>query len=122
MRVECQINERGARAYQITVGNTYLAVELNIAPSAEDTSQRLLFRLSADDEGVPGLYEADLFVAVDERMPSEWVLTQNSHGGSYVIGPRSWSGPGFWEDYFDGAASARQAFDAELQRMNEELG
>jgi hypothetical protein len=59
---------------------------------------------------------------MDERMPSQWVLTQTSHGRSYVIGPKSWSAAGFWEDYFDGAASARQAFDAELQRMNDELG
>jgi hypothetical protein len=122
MRVECKISKRDARNYQITVGKTYLAVEVNIHPFAEDTSQRLLFRLSADDDDVPGLYEADLFVLVDERMPSQWVLTYSSRGRSCVIGPKAWSAPGFWEDYFDGAALAQHAFNDELQRMNEELG
>lgn len=121
MRVECMVNEREGRIYQITVGETYWVVEVQMSPEAEETSHPTVFRLSADDGDVPGLYDADLFVLVDGRLPSQWVFTPGPHGESYVIGPEAWSTPGFWEDYFDGSTSARNAFDAELQRMTEEI-
>lgn len=120
MQVVCRTSERSLREYQLSVGSSYTVVEVGLNLAAEEQSNRMLYRLAADDAGVAGLYESDLFEVTDARVPPGWLLA--GEGESFRLGPARFLRPGFWEEFFDNVAAARLEFDDEVRRIHDELG
>jgi hypothetical protein len=57
------------------------------------------------DEGLPYLYPHELFVVLDESIPSDWQTKYGQDGERYSY-PLELNAPGFFEDYFDGDRAA----------------
>lgn len=51
------------------------------------------------DYETPGLWAADMFAVVSDRIPSCW--TARLADGLLPLTPREWQRAGFWEDYLD---------------------
>ncbi|MFB7911902.1 hypothetical protein ACFC1T_36255 [Kitasatospora sp. NPDC056076] len=80
------------------IGEEYPVLEVFAARS------RILFRLPdrsarRNEIDSPGLWDADMFEVVSDRMPTCWVT--GLEDGRLTLAPREWQRPGFWEDYFD---------------------
>ncbi|WP_405736328.1 hypothetical protein OG607_44620 [Streptomyces sp. NBC_01537] len=78
------------------------------------TRTRVLFRLpdrstSRDAIDSPGLWDADMFEVVSDRMPTCWVAGLND--GRLTLAPREWQRPGFWEAFFDHLPDAVAEYD-----------
>lgn len=115
MRVICKTNQSGDRDLQLNVGQSYLVIEVLI----EGPEAATQFRLAGDGQGVPGLYEANWFEVTDASLPPNWAFNQNDTDGCYVLGPRSFAQPGYWELYFDSDPTARAIFATEVAVMND---
>ncbi|MFF4384472.1 hypothetical protein [Kitasatospora sp. NPDC001547] len=92
----------------IRVGEEYPVLEVFAARS------RILFRLPdrsarRDEIESPGLWDADMFEIVSERMPTCWVTALKD--GRLTLAPREWQRPGFWEDYYDHEPDAVAEYD-----------
>jgi len=62
-----------------------------------------------NDHGKPYLYPPELFEIVDSHEPTFWVTEYGQDGERYSYPPEL-SGPGFFEDYFDGKDEALSTF------------
>lgn len=62
-----------------------------------------------NDHGRPFLYACDLFVVVDAREPSDWVIETGDDGERYAYPPKL-NTYGFFEDYFDAKPEAVSTF------------
>lgn len=92
----------------VRIGEEYPVLEVFAAQS------RTLFRLpdrSARRGEIesPGLWDADMFEIVSDRMPTCWVT--GLEDGRLTLAPREWQRPGFWEDYFDHEPGAVAEYD-----------
>jgi len=63
-----------------------------------------------DEAGEPILYPNYLFDIVDSAIPESWVRREYGPDECY-INPPELSRPGFYEDYFDGKAEAKEIFE-----------
>ncbi|MDR3554324.1 MAG: MucR family transcriptional regulator [Syntrophobacteraceae bacterium] len=70
-----------------------------------------------NDFGKPHLYPSPLFEVIEPREPGSWITEYGEDGERYSY-PPVLNEPGFFEDYFDGDASAVSQF---WQAMNERL-
>lgn len=109
MRVTCTSNQTSDRNLQITMGRAYDVAQVVF----ENPAGVILMRLRGDDDEVPGLYESCCFEMTDPKVPSHWVFLQHPISGSYCLGPESFTEPGFWEAFFDGAQTALDVFQTE---------
>ena len=117
MQVICKTNQNGTRQWQGGLGQSYLVVEVVASGAAGSPPNELSFRVSTDENEVPGLYPVTCFDVSDPAVPPGWVFTQQSDDGAFVLGPRSFAAPGFWERFFDGEPAALAAFAAEISAM-----
>lgn len=62
-----------------------------------------------DDRGQPCLYAAEHFEVVDPAEPGDWVVEAGPDGERYAY-PPALNTPGFFEDFFDGNATAQATF------------
>lgn len=54
-------------------------------------------------------------MTVDGELPNSWEA-KVEEGGILRLGPAAWIAPGFWEEYFDRAPGAVEAYERELRR------
>ncbi|WP_406432670.1 hypothetical protein OHB00_07915 [Streptomyces sp. NBC_00631] len=92
----------------VRIGEEYPVLEVSAARA------RILFRLPdrsarQDDVDSPGLWDADMFEIVSDRMPTCWVTGLGN--GWLTLAPREWQRPGFWDDYFDHVPDAVAEYD-----------
>ena len=66
------------------------------------------FRL-LDDTQRPYLFPPECFEVVEAAEPAFWVCSVDEGGERYCY-PEPWNHPGFFEDYFDHAPTARDLF------------
>jgi hypothetical protein len=67
-----------------------------------------------NDESVPVLFDASMFLTVSDRIPKNWTARVDE-GGTIEIAPSAWHDSGFWERYFDNDPEALTTFESELQ-------
>ncbi|MCX4458580.1 hypothetical protein OOK58_42480 [Streptomyces sp. NBC_01728] len=92
----------------VRIGEEYPVLEVFAARSR--TEFRLPDRSARRDEiDSPGLWDADMFEIVSDRMPTCWVT--GLEDGLLTLAPREWQRPGFWEDYFDHEPGAVAEYD-----------
>lgn len=85
------------------IGNVYRVIGLDV------DSVRVM-----DDEGEPVLFPLSWFSVVDDKWPSDWIVTIGADGEQYV-GPEILREDYFWERYFDGDRAAIQTFKRRLR-------
>jgi hypothetical protein len=95
----------------LTLGREYEVLALSMAPGGG-----VHLRIVGDDGEVPALHVSDQFVVVDPQVPRSWIVAI-SDLGALTLAPRAWLEPGFWERYFDGEASAIEAFHRALSEI-----
>ncbi len=72
------------------------------------------YRIAADDNATPALFEVTAFEITDSRLPPSWIAVQVEGVQVIQMMPIAWSENGFWEAYFDGDTAARKQYDADL--------
>jgi len=77
---------------------------------------RIDLRIAAKDAGTPALFDSELFMTVDERIPPNWIARVRE-GGTVEFGPSTWLETGFWERFFDRDSAAIESFETEKRRM-----
>src|ERR1700761_803294 len=78
----------------LKLNQIYLVIELFVR-----NGQALRFRVVTQD-GTPGYQRAEQFELVSDYIPKGWCVSLV--GGSFFhLGPRAWSKPEFWDQYFD---------------------
>lgn len=70
-----------------------------------------------NDQGQPYLYQRDLFEIIDAHAPTDWLTEVGDEGEPYAY-PCALNAPGFFEDFFDGNATAVATF---WQEVNQRL-
>ena len=102
----------------LTIGKTYtvLTMSFGIMTSVEKI---LYLSCQSDDNLTPILFNADQFVTVDDKIPSNWAVLLDE-SGNLNMAPRKWLRPGFWEDYFNFDPEAERHFESELAKIIEE--
>jgi hypothetical protein len=113
MKVRCitLLNSRGQpveRSAWAKVGAVYHVLGIWIEPS--QTRLRLV-----GEQPTPALFEPEMFEVVSSIVPSMWVVTF-PRSGCLSFAPAEWSGPGFWEAFFDREPNAVACFE-EQRRM-----
>lgn len=95
----------------VHIGGEYLALEVYASQG-----RPVRIRVADDAGGVPGLWEATMFVTVDGRIPPNWTAHIDDRGVRFA--PTRWHEPGFWEQYCDGDTAAIAVFEREVALMN----
>jgi hypothetical protein len=118
MRVTCTkiLNPFGtpvSASVWLTVGSTYTVISMAAIPGKE-----VKFRV-IDDTGASGLWGSEMFVSVSTSIPSNWVVGLDDRG-IVTLAPESWLSLGFWERFYDDDESAREQYDVELTKIQEE--
>jgi hypothetical protein len=72
--------------------------------------------LVTDDPMSLGWFDSRNFKTVEASVPRSWAVTV-SEEGVVEFAPASWLIPGFWEAYYEGDSSAKQAVEAELSLL-----
>jgi hypothetical protein len=93
-----QLKQPNLEYSDLTAGQSYVVIGIE----ADD------FRI-LNDHGRPFLYARDLFVVIDAREPSDWVVEVGDDGERYAYPPQLNIG-GFFEDYFDAKPDAVSTF------------
>jgi hypothetical protein len=94
-------------------GTIYDVLEIHVGN--DDVVYRIL---TEDKPQTPTLHSAMLFEIVSNRIPSSWVVSMGRARGFYIeMAPARWTGPGFWEDYFNQDPKAEKIFEQERQKM-----
>lgn len=75
------------------------------------------YRIAAEIQGTPALFDARLFEVVDGRLPSNWIAT--AQGEHLEFQPAAWTTTGFWEGFFDGNADASRIYHEEIEKIGE---
>ena len=89
----------------LTAGQEYLVVAL------DHESFRVL-----NDNKEPILYPKEMFDIVDSDLPENWVWVRFADD-EYYADPPELASPGFYEDWFDSASSAREIFENYLKKV-----
>jgi hypothetical protein len=79
--------------------------------------QQSEYRLAAEIENTPALFDTRLFEIVDGSLPWNWVATVNGDGLEFQ--PATWAVAGFWERFFDGDVEAKRSYLEERQKIGE---
>jgi hypothetical protein len=92
----------------VRIGEEYPVLEVFAA------RPHVLFRLPdrsarRDEIDSPGLWDADMFEIVSDRMPTCWVTALND--GRLTLAPQEWQRPGLWDDFFDHLPDAVAEYD-----------
>lgn len=95
------------------IGSEYVVLELS-----SKLGGRTWLRILADGK-MPHLLLAEMFETTSSRIPSNWSI--HLSGDLFNIRPKSWSRPGFWEEYFDREPSAVSDFERELALITAEV-
>ena len=69
-----------------------------------------------NDADEPILYPKALFEVVSAHVPADWIRREFGDG-EYYWDPPECSLPGFYEDWFDADATAREVFQAVRERL-----
>ena len=77
------------------------------------------YRIVADDNVTPALFEVTSFEITDNRLPPSWVIVQVEGIQIIQMMPIAWSKKGFWEAYFDSDATARKQYNEDLMVLQE---
>lgn len=96
----------------LTIGKEYIVLGLEVR--ALSVENRLYLSIQSDDGPNPVLFEADQFVTVSNKIPSNWVASLDEFG-NMNIEPQKWLRPGFWDDYYNFDPAARSDFENELE-------
>jgi len=91
----------------LTIGNRYRVIGIE----ADN------FRIMSD-EGLPYVYDKELFIVVDPSEPKEWVTEYGEDGERYSYAPELMK-VGFFEDYFDGKVKERAILKMYLQKWRD---
>lgn len=78
------------------------------------------YRIAADDNATPALFEVTAFEITDNRLPASWVAVQVEGVQVIQMMPIAWSKNNFWEEYFDGDATAREQYETDLVVLQEQ--
>jgi|SRR3954471_3059534 len=69
----------------------------------------------------PILYLKVLFDVIDDHVPKDWVkivYEEDDEDDTYSIGPKGFSAPGFYEDYFDKIHEVIDEFDGYVRKFD----
>ncbi|TCC22818.1 hypothetical protein [Kribbella speibonae] len=77
---------------------------------------RVQLQIVADDGRSLAWFDSDTFMTVDSVIPERWVI-RVAESGVVDLAPAAWLEPGFWEQYYDGDATAEQTVAYELHQM-----
>ena len=69
-----------------------------------------------NDRNDPVLYSPDAFQVLDTAEPAFWICKRGENGERYAY-PEPWAHVGFFEDFHDGVAAARETFWATLPQL-----
>lgn len=92
--------------WSLTLGQEYVVIGL------DHESYRIV-----DNKGEPILFPKDGFRILDDAIPQDWEWKRFSDD-EYYADPPELGRPGFYEDYFDGRAEAREKFRNYLRRAS----
>jgi len=100
----------------LTVGKEYVVLSIHV-----EDRDNTKFQILRDDH-TPSFHNANQFEVISSKIPNTWQI--DFIPKSYLsLGPKAWSRPGFWDDYFDGDPEAEAIFDREKEVMfSEESG
>jgi hypothetical protein len=107
VKVQCTKIDKPAVAETstwLTVGRIYDVLEVYAYPGGP-----VELRIESDDQKTPALFDSSCFVTVDETIAESWVASVGE-SGTFLLGPKEWSLPGFWESFFDGNDEALKSF------------
>ena len=103
-----EVRRDPGRWLQPGVAYTVLAIEASGRGHQE-------YRVAAEIQGTPALFDARLFEIVDGRLPPNWMATAD--GERLEFQPAAWAGAGFWERFFDGDPDASRAYHEEVDKI-----
>ena len=112
MRVRCdQAKDSEGGDVGLTIGRVYevLAIEADWYRLLMDETDPLC-------PNEPLLFDPSCFSIVDDEEPACWVMEMGDDGDRYA-GPERWGRVGFFEDFFDGDASAREQFWNDVREL-----
>lgn len=121
MKVKCRkIYNEHTKEYQetsswLTVGKEYVVLAIEVR------QDRVLFLVSSDSNQQPVLQDAIQFEVLNKKMPSSWQVGPAALA-LFMIGPKAWQKPAFWEDCYDHDPKALEIYKREAQIIYEEEG
>ena len=105
--------------YQITprhlrFGNVYIVLVLRFIIGNNDEYCKVC--VQNDDDDYPCVFDFNDFEIIDERIPSNWILSVES--SSYELMPEAFDGD-FWERFHDSDKWAEQTFERVMEDLKE---
>lgn len=95
----------------IKLGGVYTVLEIYY-----EQNKNIMYRIITEDNGVPALFEHDMFEVLNGIIPDNWVVySKMSH--CITIGPEAWSNDDFWESYFNVEKSAIECYNQEVKKI-----
>lgn len=89
---------------------------MTLSVAVLSVENRLYLCCRSDDNSTPIIFEADQFITVNDKIPSNWVVSLDELG-NMNIAPRKWLRPSFWEDYFNFDSLAISDFESEMETI-----
>jgi hypothetical protein len=110
MKVRCvkRINpitgKQAASDSWLTIGRSYVVLSVSI-----ELRRGISYRIIANDNTTPALFDSRQFEIVDPKIPSNWAISVAE--GRFILSPLAWTRRGFWEDFFNSNVDAMRAFE-----------
>ncbi len=101
----------------LTIGKIYTVLNISIGILSVD--KEIGLGCQSDDNLTPTLFNSDQFVTVDDKIPSNWVVSLDEFG-NLNLAPRKWLRPGFFEDYSNFDPESERDYETELAKIIEE--
>src|SRR6266852_8318959 len=103
-------------SHWLTIGKRYTVLAVG-----NNGENGLLFRVMSDDGLTPVVANWREFKLVSSRLASTWIASLDENG-NLMLAPKTWTRPGFWEDYFDRDPEAMRQFEQARKVIEAEVG
>jgi hypothetical protein len=97
----------------LKIGSEYFIVNLDIS----FYKQRTVIGICSDADGVPRLWDLQLFEVVDARIPNDWVFL-HSENNYFFLQPQEFQ-EDFWDNFHDGDEQAEKIFAQVMEKIRQ---
>lgn len=122
MKVRCiNIYNEQMKKYQdksswITIGKEYIVLEIEVWQG------QTWYVIASDSNQQPILQNALQFEVISGKIPSSWEVALSSGKEFFIIGPKAWHDPDFWENCQNHEPKAMEIYKCETRIIYEEEG
>jgi hypothetical protein len=119
MKVKCnKIYNEHTKNYQetsswLTIGKEYVVLEIEVR------QDKVSFLVPSDSNQQPVLQNAIQFEVLNKKIPNNWQIGPATLA-IFVISPRAWQEPGFWENCYDHDPKTLEIYKREARIIYEE--